>query len=151
MDNGLLALALAAQLHHVPVDAARLAHEFGSEAAPCGADDLLRAAIWLGFKARKIQMDHADLDNRLLPALGVTHAGAFFVLAKSSKKADGSPVYLVQQPGEAKPVTLESAALEELWSGELLLLLRRHQSALLEKAERFNLRWFLPALARYRH
>ena len=149
MDNGLLALALAAQLQNVPVDAARLAHEFGAADSPCNADDLLRAAKRLGFKAKKVHTDQTGLDDRLLPALGVTHSGDFFVLARRASNAGGQPVYLIQNPGESKPVTLHGDALAALWSGELLLL-RRRSSVLPDKSRRFNLRWFLPALSRYR-
>ncbi|MCB1843102.1 MAG: type I secretion system permease/ATPase [Halioglobus sp.] len=149
MDNGLLALVLAAQLQQVPVDAARLAHEFATEGIPCDATDLLRAAGRLGFKARQLSLCADTLDPRCLPAIGISHTGEFFVIARRAETDGGVNSFLIQHPGAPRPESLDAKALAEVWSGEVILL-RRRDTGPLHPARRFNLRWFLPALSRYR-
>ena len=50
--GGLGCLLLAASLHNVQADSARLAHEFGSAGGKIGMVDLARAAKSIGFKTR---------------------------------------------------------------------------------------------------
>ncbi len=149
MDSGLQSLVIVAQLQRVAVDGAQLQHRFGGASEPWSVARIIRAARSLGFKARRATLPAAELDARVLPAIAVGRDGGFFVLARRSG-GNGSPsAWLAQFPAERGPRRLDPAALEKLWSGELVLL-RPGSGAGREPHLMFGLRWFLPALARYR-
>jgi len=149
MDSGLQSLVIVAQLHRVAADGAQLQHRFGGTAEPWSAAQVLRAARSLGFRARRATLPAARLDSRVLPAIAVARDGGFFVLARSSG-GNGSPAtWLAQVPSEHGPRHLDPDSLASLWSGELILL-RPKSGASRDPHLAFGLRWFLPALARYR-
>jgi subfamily B ATP-binding cassette protein HlyB/CyaB len=85
VDSGLLSLALVAQLHHVAANALQLQHQFGQNDAPCTTEDILRAAISLGFKAKPAQLSEPDLNPRALPAICQANDGDFFVVARQKE------------------------------------------------------------------
>lgn len=150
MDSGLQVLALIAQLHQIAVDSSQLQHQFGQQDSPCSTDELLRAAKSVGFKAKLSESNSTQLSNQILPAIGCSHGGTFFLLAKVADQDDTEErKYLIQHPTENRPLVLNQEQLEELWSGQLILLVPRHASGF-GKHREFNLRWFIPSLVKYR-
>jgi len=165
MDSGLQVLALIAQLHQIAVDTNQLQHQFGQQDEPCSTDDLQRAAKSIGFKAKLSQSTAPQLSNNTLPAIGCAKDGTFFLLAKvteqkatepkateqqATEQTDTEePKYLIQKPTENRPLVLNQEQLEELWTGQLILLSPRHTSGI-GKHREFNLSWFIPSLVKYR-
>ena len=150
MDSGLQVLALIAQLHQVAVDTNQLQHQFGQQEVPCDTDDLLRAAKSIGFKAKLSQSSASQLSNNILPAIGCAQDGTYFLLAKVTEQDNSEePKYLAQLPTENRPLVLNQEQLEELWTGQLILLSPRHTSGFGKHSE-FNLSWFIPSLIKYR-
>ncbi|MCB1747754.1 MAG: type I secretion system permease/ATPase [Gammaproteobacteria bacterium] len=143
-DSGLVALVRIARLHEVAADAERLRHEFAAGDAPLEGPALVRAARWLGLKARRIESEPARLAAAPLPAIARLVDGEFVVLA-----ALRSDAVLLLRAGASRP---ESCAREDFlaaWSGELILLTRR--AALTPAARAFGFAWFLPFVMRHRH
>jgi ATP-binding cassette, subfamily B, bacterial HlyB/CyaB len=149
MDSGLVSLALVAQLHQIAVDVGQLQHQFAAGDQAATADDVLRAARSLGFRARRMRADSGQINPRALPAIACTEQGGFFVIARMAQAADGSSQFLIQRPEHSGPETLCADALSALWSGELILLASRHGFSLGQNTA-FNVRWFIPSLVKYR-
>lgn len=149
MDSGLLALAMIAQLHQVAVDPGQLQHQFGHEGAACSVDELLRAARRLGFKAKAVKLAEAGIDAKILPLLASSKEGGYFILAGRTEDDAGNRTYLVQRPSCKQPETLTAEQLSGMWSGTAILLLPRGISPMGQNKV-FNLRWFIPALRKYR-
>jgi len=144
-DSGLAGLVLIARLLGVAADPARIAHEAGLRAGETfSTDDILRAARRLGLKARALRSRWDRLAGMPLPALAERRGGGFLVLARVAEDR-----VLVQAPDERAPHTIGRDEFEKIWAGRLILVGRK--AADTEGARRFGLRWFVPAIVRYRH
>lgn len=143
LDTGLLSLVLVARYFGLPADAARLKHRFAKPGELFADPELLRAARHLGLKARHAASHPGRLAKTPLPAIARHKDGHYFVLAK----IDGDKV-LVQDPLEARPLTLPLAIFKEAWSGDLILLTRR--APLPDTDSKFGFKWFIPAIVKYR-
>jgi subfamily B ATP-binding cassette protein HlyB/CyaB len=148
MDSGLHSLALVAQLHQIAVDPAQLRHQFG-QGGHSATQDVLRAALSLGFRASNIQITLDQLNAGVLPAIAVTNDGEYFVIARLSRSADGNTVFLIQRMQSARPEQLSLGDMATLWSGELILLAPRRDRGVTHIGS-FNLRWFVPSIVKYR-
>ncbi|MCC7122228.1 MAG: type I secretion system permease/ATPase [Gammaproteobacteria bacterium] len=142
VDSGLACLVRLAHLLGVATDPARLRHEFAPDGAPFTARDIVRAAQWLGLKARRLRSDWSRLARTPLPALIRERGGGWALLA--GVRSDG---VLVQAPG-GSPEVLDRAAFLARWSGDLVLCTRR--AAASGTGTRFGFGWFLPALLAHR-
>ena len=140
-DTGLEGLVLIAASHGLPADIARLRHEFALGATPLTTAELLRAARWLGLKARSVPADWARLPQMPLPALARATDGRYVVLAGIR----GEEVLL--QAG-ARLSVVGRRAFTASWSGELLLFARRAGARATPGG--FGFGWFVGALARHR-
>ena len=78
-----------------------------------------------------------------LPAIGEHRDGHYFIIARLDDER-----VLIQDPLESRPLVLPREIFEQAWSGRLILLTRR--ATLAGEDIRFGLRWFLPALMKYR-
>jgi subfamily B ATP-binding cassette protein HlyB/CyaB len=143
-DSGVYCLVLVARYHQLPADPLQIRHEFGCGDKALDALDLLQMARQLQLHARHREQIHIDqLPALPMPAIACLNDGQFVVLAKV---ANGN--VLVHDPREQKPLSLPLALFSKSWSGSLILLGRRRQ--LLRSETRFGLRWFVPAVLKYR-
>ena len=91
-DSGLLGLVLIARFHQIPVTPEGLKHQFApavktiGEPARFGDQEILLAAKSLGFRAKVRTLRPEALDNAILPALGRSRAGDYFILIHSCPK-----------------------------------------------------------------
>lgn len=140
-DDGLLALATLLAFHKIAVDHSQLRHELGHERR-VSADDIVRLAKRQdGVRARSAQADFARLARLPLPVLAAGPGGWFLVGRVSETEA------LIQRPGlGVEKVSRE--AMEELWSGEIVLITTRESVG--GAAGRFDIGWFIPQIVRYR-
>lgn len=158
-DSGLLSLLLIAGLHGVSADIAKLQHEFGAEAFT--SDTLLRAAQFLGMRAKAVNQDPARLNRVPLPAIAQDKHGHFFVVAKidigqpSTTEATqtnltglpDSTRILIQRPGQA-PNVMRLDEFLALWSGQMLFFTSKASYA--GEMAKFDFTWFIPAIVKYR-
>ncbi|MBZ0072073.1 MAG: type I secretion system permease/ATPase [Gammaproteobacteria bacterium] len=142
-DTGLLSLAIIARVHGLPADAEQLRHRFGPPGEAFGTGEILRAARYLGLRAREVTTTFERLAKTPLPAVARHQDGHYFVLAR----VDGDKA-LIQDPLESRPLALPQALFEAAWSGTLILLTRR--AAVGDAGAKFGFKWFLPALVKYR-
>jgi subfamily B ATP-binding cassette protein HlyB/CyaB len=137
IDTGILCLVALCRFHQLPVDAAQLAREFGDTLDDTG---IQRAAKRLGLRVRLVGTMHESP----LPAIAKHRDGSYFILAQ--KKNDQ---YLIHDLREPQPRVLGEDELMAQTSGELILLTRR-KNLTDSLQQQFDIRWFIPALLKYK-
>lgn len=139
-DSGLTALAALLGISGIAADTAQMRHDLG-HAAPAAAADLIRLARGhKGVRVKHLTGQNGRLTRLPLPALGGGPAG-WFIIGRAL--SDG---VLVQRPGRAVE-KLDRAGLDEIWSGEIVLLTVREAAI---GSVRFDIGWFVPQIVRYR-
>ncbi len=142
VDTALQSLVVAAGLLGEALDPDQLRHRAGLAGGRFDVVELLRSARRHGLKARRVDSDWEGLCRLPLPVIGRHRDGHYFVVA-----AVADDRVLVHDPLEPRPLSLPRELFREAWSGELILLARR---GITQGPTRFGLRWFLPALVKYR-
>lgn len=140
LDSGLNSLVLLGRLSGVSSDPQQLRHRF------CGSGELfdesliLRAAKFLGLRAKALHSSWDRLARSPLPAIAQFQNGRFVVIGR----VVGDDV-LIQDPGERQPTKLCREQFSELWTGRLILATKR--SALQGTSGKFDFGWFIPSTA----
>lgn len=140
-ESGLQAFATLLAMHRIAVDPAQLRHDLGHSRS-VDATDLIRLAKRIDdVKARRRDASWKRLADLPLPALANGPRGWFLIGRADADEA------LVQLPGQ--PVAkLDRAGLEEIWSGEMLLVTTRESGGAISRS--FDVSWFIPQIVRYR-
>ena len=147
IDTGLACLVMMARYYGIAADAGQLQHQFGQADKLFTPSEILRVAKYLGLKARKINTDSSRLDRIQFPAIASHPDGHFYILA-GVKTEGGTHKVLIQDPLENRPQVLPYELFGDSWTGELILLTRR--SSVAGKIGRFDIKWFIPAILKYR-
>lgn len=147
-DSGCQSLVTLASLQQIPAEYQQIRHRFGVDDVPMSDTDLLRAAKALGFKARKFKNTAAELSANLLPVMAKKHTGEYFIIAKISPEADKNGQALVLHSQQTTPQQLTLNELDEIWSGEGIMLTKRE--GLITALSEFDIRWFIPPIMKYR-
>jgi subfamily B ATP-binding cassette protein HlyB/CyaB len=142
-DLGLLGLVMLAQYHEIAADPKQLAHHFGLNGELFDEQTLLLAAKQLGLKARILTQAAARLDKITLPALALQPDGEHFIVAKVS---DGN--VLIHDLALQRPQLMARAEFELRYSGRLMVMASR--ASVLGELAKFDFRWFVPAVVKYR-
>jgi subfamily B ATP-binding cassette protein HlyB/CyaB len=164
IDSGLQSLIAIARFHQLPAEAPQIQHQFGIPGELFGNTEILRAAKSLGFKTRESTLSFAKLNNAVLPAILVTKTGEYIFLAKVAHAsaigsvqeasaehiniAENEGKVLVLFPDKQQPDQLSESELSEIWSGDIILLSKRE--GLLTSFKEFDIKWFIPALLKYK-
>ena len=131
-------VALARREHHAATDTV---HYCGRR--HIGIVEMLRCAKELGLKATARKTSWERLPKTPLPAIASLNNGGFMLLGQVA----GDKV-LVQRPPSPRPSAMTREEFEALWDGNLVLMARR--ALLGEFTGRFDVSWFLSAVAKYR-
>jgi ATP-binding cassette, subfamily B, bacterial HlyB/CyaB len=142
-DLGLAGLVLLAKFHGIAADAQQLAHQYGRTGELFDEPSLLLAARHLGLKARIVAQAPERLDKITLPALAMRPDGAHFIVAKA-----GAERVLIHDISLQRPLTLTSAEFAQRYAGRLLVVASR--ASVLGELAKFDFRWFIPAVVKYR-
>ncbi|KLD78167.1 peptidase C39, partial [Xanthomonas hyacinthi DSM 19077] len=142
-DLGLAGLGLLAQFHGIAADAGQLAHQHGRAGEPFDESTLLLAAKQLGLKAKFSDIAADRLDKVALPALAWQPDGEHFIVAKL-----GDQKVLIQDLRLRRPQVLTRDQFDQHYAGWLLLVASR--ASVLGELARFDFRWFVPAVVKYR-
>ena len=139
------ALVRIARTHGVDltVDALRSAYVAGSGELP--TNTLIAIAHEAGLQARSIQPKWRELArlSNVLPALIRLKGGGAAVLLSVAKSELTGQVVLLENPdgGPEAEVALDELHLNELWTGELILIKRRYELG--DDQQPFGFRWIL--------
>lgn len=147
----LAALVLGARLLGVAADAKQLKHQFGlNQSDQSGSNNLnlLKAARYLGLEASAVKLQMEELVNGPFPFLIKVDEDTDNPKCLLVVKAQEQSRFLTQNPAEQSPRVIELEELASRYSGEVILLTKRHK--LLSEQGKFGLRWFLPALMKHK-
>lgn len=142
-DLALAGLVLLAQFHGIPADATQIAHQFGRGAEAFDDTTLLLSAKQLGLKAKIIQQPADRIAMAALPALALNADGDHFIIAKAS---DDNVLIHDLVAKRAKVLTWDD--FRSRYSGRLLQVTSR--ASVLGQLAKFDFRWFVPAVVKYR-
>lgn len=141
VESGIRALATLLAVHKIAVDPSQLRHELGHH-NPVSSNDIQRLAKRQdGVRVRSISTSFDKLTRQPLPVLAGGSQGWFVIGRASDIEA------LIQRPGH-EVEKLSRDELEAIWSGEIILLTTRESVG--GAAGRFDIRWFIPQIVRYR-
>ena len=143
-DSGLIAYAALLAMHRIAVEPAQLRHSLGHHEAVSSEDLLRLAKRQEDMRAKALRSNFDKLARQPLPALANGPGGWFIIGRVLGDEA------LVQLPGAApgQISKLDRSKLEELWSGELVLITTRE--SVLAAAGKFDVSWFIPQVVKYR-
>ncbi|TDT99123.1 HlyB family type I secretion system ABC transporter [Azorhizobium sp. AG788] len=139
--SGLACLVLMLRLQGIAVELDQVRHQMGG--TKVGITQILRAAKSFGLKARSIESSWRHLARTPLPGIVERQDGSFVILAKVADET-----VLVHDPVSGRPSEVVRAEFEADWTGRLVLMVRR--AALTDLTRRFDIGWFLQAMAKYR-
>ncbi|WP_411850359.1 type I secretion system permease/ATPase [Stenotrophomonas sp. LGBM10] len=142
-DLGLSGLVLLAQFHGVAADARQLAHQFGRVGEPFDETTLLLAAKQLGLKAKMASIAADRIEKVALPALAWQPDGEHFIVAR----VNGTQL-LVHDLRQKRQQVMSAEQFAERYAGRLLLVASR--ASVLGDLAKFDFRWFVPAVVKYR-
>ena len=145
-NSGLCCLVTLLKLNNKMVDVTQLQHQWIAADGSITVTDMIRALTSFDLKAKKLSCDIHSLKNEVLPAIGITQEGTFFVLLRvpSLKNSDQC---LIMMGTDKTPTSITLQALNKLWSGSIIVA--RENDRLKDK-NTFSIRWFLPAIRKYR-
>ena len=142
-DPGIIALVMLMRLHGVAADGDQIRHRFAGR--PVGVIEMVRCGREFGLRTRVVRTQWGRLPHTPLPVIAALRNGGFLLIGQVN--ADEGKV-LVQEPSAARPRVMTQAELEEVWDGRIVLMARR--SALSSLTRRFDISWFVGAIAKYR-
>ncbi|MCM1105552.1 MAG: type I secretion system permease/ATPase [Blautia sp.] len=139
---GIHCLNTVAVYYGISVDVEGLVHKLGLEGKSLTPQDILRASKEIKFKSRLTKVNRYALEKMTVPAILVTRDGGYVILAK----AQPDNVLLVY-PFSQRPAVLPYEELEDIWDGDIILLIPRSHK---DRDIKFGFRWFLPSILKYR-
>lgn len=147
-DSELIAYATLLALHRIAVDPAQLRHGLGHDRA-VDADDLKRIAKRQDdVRAKSIRTSYDKLDRTPLPSLANGPAGWFIIARVGEDEALIQPPCHSSEGVQPQVIKIDRAALEAMWSGELLMVTTREGLGGVTRA--FDVSWFIPQIVKYR-
>lgn len=147
VDTGLYVLMTMAGLHGVPIDEAKLRHEYGH--FPFDSTIIIRAAKSLGMRAKVVVQDSGRLNKAPFPGVAKSRLnGKFFLIGRYIPSNENRPEgLLLQHPGKSPEIVSIDDFLQ-LWTGEIIFFTSKASfSGTLAK---FDFTWFIPAIVKYR-
>lgn len=141
VETGPAALATLLGMHRIAADAASLRHDIGHGDALDIRDMLRLAKRQSGVRAKAIKTDFDHIRRIPLPALACG-PDAWFIIGRATEEG-----VLIYRPG-APVESLSRDALDQIWSGDMVLITTREAG--LDGSGRFDVRWFIPQIVRYR-
>jgi ATP-binding cassette, subfamily B, bacterial HlyB/CyaB len=136
-----MALVLLLRFHGIAADPEQIRHRMAGTAMDTAS--IARAGRELGLKVRAIRSRVDRLSGTPLPAIARDTDGRYFIIGRV-----GEGRVLIQEPWGKAPRMIASQELAALWDGTLVLIARR--ARLGDLSRRFDVSWFLQAMAKYR-
>ncbi len=145
IDTGLVSFVTLLRFLDLPSDIDQIKHQYGESGQFFDMEGLLRVAKRLQLKSKIVESNWERLTKTHLPAIAELDDGAFVLVGKIDATKEQ---VLVQDAQAGKILSVSKQAFEEGWTGRLLLATRRAQ--LLGRGSKFDIRWFIPAMLKYK-
>ncbi len=147
-NSGLMSLLMIARHNGIPVDEAKLLHEFGRK--PFTEQVILLAAKRMGMTAELAHHDPDRLNRAPMPAIAIDKEGNFFIVVQFG--FDGGdkskPKMVIRKTDSAEPQILDLQDFLALWSGKFIFCISK--ASFLRELAKFDFSWFVPAIVKYR-
>lgn len=140
-DASLTAFATLLAVHGISASPDQLRHSLGHAQAASATDLLRLASRFPEVRARVVRAPLEQLSRFPFPALAEGALGWFLIGRVGEAGA------LIQLPGRP-PSRIERDELRAIWSGQLLLMTTREAAGV--ASGRFDVRWFIPQIVKYR-
>lgn len=147
LPSGLACLVMLARLHGIAADQAQLLHEFGEDGMSFPTSSILHAARKLGLSAQRKRAKPDRLDKLAIPAICCAVDGSYFVLGRVEKN-NGQTRLLMHETNDAQPRWLSPDEFKQLCNFDIILFASR--ASLTGELSRFDFKWFIPAVVKYR-
>ena len=146
VDPGLAALTLVASHYRVAADPYQLSHELGLAGRPGGAEDVVRAALRIGLKAKLVRTHSMRrVSAAPTPAILPLKDGVFAIFIGCLPDGRFRLVDPVSQTAREE----EADAVAQVWPGDLILVTRRAGGPGADPRT-IGFWWFLPSIWRHR-
>lgn len=144
MHSGIYSFCQIANFNKIAVDPKQIIHEYADPDGNISQTNLLRAIKAQGFRAKAVYLKTEHFNPRTFPIILQDKQDEYFILAAINKGQ-----YLVLRQGEqsVKPLTQEEFG--ELYSDKAILV--THKGNETSQQDTFNIKWFIPALWKYKH
>lgn len=151
-DTGLHSLAAIARFHQLPVNVDQLQHQYAKPGEVFTNTEILLAAKAITLKAKCIHITLDRIRQEVFPLIAKHNDGSYFIVARVSEVSDVDDAIakvLIHDLREPSPRSISIDELSSIWSGEAIVLTRRHR--INERLKQsFNLSWFIPSLIKYK-
>ncbi|AEB27750.1 ABC-type bacteriocin/lantibiotic exporter [Francisella cf. novicida Fx1] len=144
MHSGIFSLYQIAHFNKIAIDPKQIAHEYADADGSISEINFLRAIKANGFKAKSVSIKVDYLDSRTFPIILRDNDGEYFVLAAINQEK-----YLVIVQGQKDIQSLTKQEFSQIYSGKAILV--THKGVTEKTNESFNIKWFIPALWKYKH
>ena len=141
-DNGAWALGFLLEVLGSPANPEIIRHRSGAKIR-MDATDVVRATKHFSVKSDYLTIEKKRLEKLHLPAIFIMNNGEFTIIGRG----DGAH-YLIQRQEDASPQLITPEQLDNLWSGQVILITRRE--GVIGRFLKFDVSWFLSALKKYR-
>ncbi|WP_444943853.1 type I secretion system permease/ATPase [Microbulbifer sp. ZKSA006] len=142
-ESCLSSLSVIARFHQLAINPEKLQREFSLE--KLSAHEVVKAAAFLGLKAKEHDCSREKLESLPLPAMLLDATGTCTILAGVR---DGKA--LLQKAGQKSPVILPVDELPAGESGLLPVFLFRKKGILSSVERKFDISWFIPSILKYK-
>ncbi|AWF82131.1 type I secretion system permease/ATPase [Microbulbifer sp. A4B17] len=142
-ESCLSCLSVVARFNQLAVNPEKLQREF-----PVGnleAHDVIKAAAFLGLKAKSHRYPCEKLESLPFPVMLVDSAGTCTILAGIR---DGKA--LLQKVGQKSPIMISEEELPFDENKRLLIFLFRKKGILSSVERKFDISWFIPSILKYK-
>ena len=144
IDTGLACLIAIAKYYNIPADYRQLERAYVLKEGSVDFMTIVRAARDLKLKARMYEgLKEADLDKLVYPVLIKLRSGRSVVITTIRE----GNIYVMDPAFSQQPVKIDRYKLLLDWTGDAILFTRRYE--LDKKKSKFDLRWFVPVMAKY--
>ena len=140
--SGVVILHLLLSFHEIRASLDRIFREFADAEGRFGLDSMVRAARFYGVKAKAIKAKIRNITKLPLPFIAEMKDGSFVIIAKLVDDR------ILVQGAQGQGRDLSLAEFEAEWNGHVVLVMRKAHDVMSDV--KFGLRWFVPAMAKYK-
>lgn len=142
--SGFIALCLVASVHQRDADPVQLVRALGLDGQPLGDREIALAARELDLRAKAARVSWNQLTRLSTPLIAGFSDGGYGVITQA---AEGR-VFVMDLVG-LRHRWIDQAEFEQAWSGQVVLV--KAPVRLTDPNRRFDLKWFIPIVWKYRH
>nr|WP_325156001.1 type I secretion system permease/ATPase [Allofrancisella guangzhouensis] len=144
MISAIFCFGQIASFNNIAIDEKQIFHEYGDSNGNLTQTNFLRAIRSYGFKAKLSKIKTESINPCSLPMILKNKDGEYFILAGVN---NDQYITLVAKNNGVKTFTKDQ--FEEFYSG-LAIFITHKGNENVEEAK-FNIKWFIPALWKYKH